>query len=91
MPGLAGPAHPELEQAETHRAEASPLLGLALALEAQGGEGTHLGQWQGPASPDFTLNSQEMLWAKGFQDPKNLRKPLKTHVTHRSIEGSDKS
>lgn len=39
----------------------------------------------------YTLKSQEMLWAKGFQDPKNLRKALKIHVTHGSIEGSDKS
>ena len=43
VPGLVGPAHPELERAETRQGEAGPLLRLALALEAQGGEGTHLG------------------------------------------------
>ena len=43
VPGLVGPGHPELERAETRQGEAGPLLRLALALEAQGGEGTHLG------------------------------------------------
>lgn len=61
MPGLVGPAHPELERAETCGER------LALALEAQGGEGTHQGRWKGPESPAFTPKSQQMLWAKGFR------------------------
>lgn len=47
MPGLVGPAHPELERAETCGER------LALALEAQGGEGTHQDLWKGPESPAF--------------------------------------